>query len=73
MIFNPYANVWANSKFMIMKKVVVLLLLIISATSCTVEDANAENEMNSVDINADSIPPTGDPRLGKDKNGVQGN
>jgi len=56
---------------MIMKKVAVLLLVVISAISCTVEESVSKNDINSVDINAESVPPTNDPKW--DKNGVQGN
>lgn len=66
MIFNPRTKVWANSKFMIMKKVAALLLVVVSSFSCTVEESVTKN-----DINSELVPPTNDPKW--DKNGVQGN
>lgn len=52
---------------MIMKKIAVLLFFAISTLACTTDDVEMNTEVNAVDVNADSPPPTHDPKWGKDK------
>lgn len=65
--------VWVNPKFMIMKKVAVLLFFAISILACTADETEMNAEINAIELDTDTIPPTHDKDWGKDEKALKGN
>ena len=64
-------KVWANLKFMIMKKIAVIALFSIIAFGCTTDDQDTNVENNHFETRADSTPPTHDKDWGKDEKPIK--
>ena len=66
-------KVWANLKFMIMKKLAALLFFAMSTVACTTDDNETTSESNAVELNDANGNTTPPPTHDKDwnKNGIK--